>query len=105
MEPDRIATIDDFREQGVLDARKCAGLFAELCIEASPAKRIDPRIWLDVHHSEIVPKRLDNLRRLGATENELSVYVGSLNISLSYELSRFHNVVGPIAGFRPRCSS
>ncbi|MDA9400914.1 MULTISPECIES: hypothetical protein [Bradyrhizobium] len=98
---DRVATIADFREQGALDARKCAGIFSELCIEASPARRMDPEDWLDVHYSEIVPKRLDTLHRLGATAEELVVYVSFLNTALKTELKRFHNIVGPIEGFRP----
>lgn len=105
MTEDRVATIADFREQGQLDAKKCAGIFADLCIDASPAKRMDPRLWLDVHHGEIVPKRLDTLRQLGATDDELKVYVGSLGSELSRELSRFHNTVGPINAFRPRSAT
>lgn len=98
---DRAATVADFREQGVIDAKKCAGIFAELCFEASPARRMDPRLWLDVHHGEIVPKRLETLRRLGATDRELTMYANSLNAVLKSELSRFDNVVGPIEGFDP----
>ena len=93
-----VATIADFRAQGALDAQKCAGIFQDLCIEASPARRIEPRVWLDVHHGEIVPKRLDTLRRLGATDDELSTYIGSLDAALKTALSRFHNT---IPGFRP----
>lgn len=92
-ETDRPATLADFREQAVLDGRRCAAAFEELCIDS---QRLTVLMWLDVHATMIVPRRLDYLKKVGASEQELALYAETLDFTVGHELRRFHNTIGPI---------
>ncbi len=64
-----------------------------MCIAAN---RLETPQWLECYAKYMVPLRISEFRRIGASDEEVSVYVRTLHFYFVRELRRFHDRIGDV---------
>ncbi len=104
---DRIATLDDYIDEGQRNGIKAAEMFYQLCFGEGSAKQMEPEMWWRVHLEDVFPASLNGMRSAGASEEEVMAYEKAFSSELerccmsNAELGFFETQIDPTALYGP----